>query len=1568
MKRIATYLLPLLIFSSFTYGTISDLDFLNFLANKLDQFNQKVKREFVYLMLDKPIYRPGESIWIAAWITEGNHLLPTKLSEKLYVDLINPKGTIEKTLTLPIIDGRSNGDFELSRNIAGGIYTIRGYTYFSKNSAQRDVFEKEITVQKVSSPRLLMKVDFEKKAYGANDEVVADFEIKNLKNQPIKEHLCDYKVYINGELLKKAKEKTDTSGKVKIKFQLPEKLNSTDGILNIQIDYKGEKESISRSIPILLTKITLQFHPEGGQILAGAQNNIAFKALNAHGKPADFEAILVEGNNKIKKINSFYHGYGAFNFVPSEEKTYKVKITKPKDIQQEFILPKAQKNIHTFRVISNKKNKLRLNLHTPSKDSIYIVASVRNKIYYSKKIASTSTAHDLNISTKDWPSGIARLSMFNKEKNIVAERLIYTGSRTPMRITIEPDKKQYSPNDSIYLKIKTEAHDGAPISAKLALKVIDNKLLTHADDRQDNILSYLLMSNELQETIEDPIFYFEKNKKKAWNALDYVLMCSNLRRLSWLEIINNKPHIGIYPDNTDILHGRIVDPETNKGIKTKIWLRESRPYSTYNIGRMAHLTTTKNGYFTFTNVDPNSPVTLYAKLKEGKRLKIITETEELLKEKDFLTYLTEPKNQQTEVTTPKAKIKNNPKVKHENINIQDNRQKKTIRSIRKQRTVKFRNSSHPLKRSNGLMMQNLEFDSYGCYIAPWIPPVWSGERIAPQNIINLNSTFQSNVLGINAINEPNLALDTYLKTGESATHPNGVPLLVIDDLPIIANESERYEILESLAPNDVKYISVLKDASATSLFGNLANNGAIIIHTKKKKINRYYIKKRNLKHSFFHKEIGLLKDRTEFSLRRRFDAFLESNSNKQNNIRTTLLWEPFLHTDAKGEAVLKFKNSNVISSFKIIAEGISSQGTPGRGEFEYHTQRPFSISAKTPPFVCISDTVRIPIILTNNTNEVISGQMNFSVGELLTPIENPVDSITLTANSQKVIPIEFCVKNTKGKASIEAGFKSLKYHEKIKHKLDIVPIGFPVQKDFSGQIVDRQFNLNIVSPLKRSLKMKFHVYTDVNNTIISATKGLLREPNGCFEQTSSANYPNLLVLDYLNTIKHKDPKTIEKATELIARGYKRLISFEVRGGGFDWFGRPPAHEALTAYGLMQFHDMKNVYPEVSDRLIQRTAQWLMSRRNGMGSFNQKKNGYDTFRPSNKEIINAYIVYALSETGYHDVQKEFEHSVLEEKKFKDSYLTALVANSAFNLGNTALGNRLLSALMEIQDTNGSWTGKSNSITRSQGKSLRIETTSLICLAMLKSTLYTKSSFSKTINFLYSSRSSYGRFGSTQGTVLALKAITEYSKKYYAKPEEGTFDIYIDDKKIAEKYYYSKLNNPQLLDSLEKLLPEGKHKLRIRFSKNSGCPPYTLGIHWRTKTQQSSNESPLRFSSQLSSNKASVSDVVRLTATLINTQSKPQPMSLMKIGIPGGLSPQPWQLKELRDKGLFDYYEIFDNYLVFYFREMSPNEKKEIKLDLKAEMAGSYEGAASSAYLYYTDEYKRWQEGMRIKIRN
>jgi len=86
----------------------------------------------------------------------------------------------------------------------------------------------------------------------------------------------------------------------------------------------------------------------------------------------------------------------------------------------------------------------------------------------------------------------------------------------------------------------------------------------------------------------------------------------------------------------------------------------------------------------------------------------------------------------------------------------------------------------------------------------------------------------------------------------------------------------------------------------------------------------------------------------------------------------------------------------------------------------------------------------------------------------------------------------------------------------------------------------------------------------------------------------------------------------------------------------------------------------------------------------------------------------------------------------------------------------------------------------------------------------------------------------------------------------------------------------------------------------------------------------------------------------------------------VGIPAGLNLQPWQLRELIDKELVDYYEIFDGNIVFHWTEMAANAVHEINLDLKADIPGTFIAPASSAYLYYDNEAVSWADGQKVNI--
>ena len=91
-------------------------------------YNKNFTQEKVYLHLDNNGYFPNEKIWFKAYVFKASTLLPTDMSKVLYVELVTPDGAVLDRKRLPIINGRTYGEFDLDYTFITGYYEIRAYT------------------------------------------------------------------------------------------------------------------------------------------------------------------------------------------------------------------------------------------------------------------------------------------------------------------------------------------------------------------------------------------------------------------------------------------------------------------------------------------------------------------------------------------------------------------------------------------------------------------------------------------------------------------------------------------------------------------------------------------------------------------------------------------------------------------------------------------------------------------------------------------------------------------------------------------------------------------------------------------------------------------------------------------------------------------------------------------------------------------------------------------------------------------------------------------------------------------------------------------------------------------------------------------------------------------------------------------------------------------------------------------------------------------------------------------------------------------------------------------------
>jgi len=1600
------FILLSIVFSGYTFLYTTDNDFIKELKDKLSVFNDKTSEDRVYLHLDKPLYKPGETIWFAAYLRNASDLKKSDKSDILYIELVNPKGNIEKSYKLRAKYGVAKGDILLEDHLPGGIYKVRAYTNWQKNDQNALLFEKEIQLQKIVYPNLLMKLEFKEKGFGPGDEVCADLSIRTLEDKPLAKHDFDYTISLAGTRYEEYKGITDPEGKAMIRFTLPKNLKTNDGLLNIIIDFDNNKESISRSIPILLNTLQFELYPEGGDLVSGLKSRIAFQALDEFGKPADVEGIITDKNNStIASFKSFHSGMGAFSFTPNNKTAYKVKITKPKGITQEFDFPDILNRGFILNA-SPDKGKVDLIIRSSFEEEVSIIGQIRGKIYYSDSFNAKIGDNRTTVNTTDLPAGVMQFTLFDKKGIERAERLVFVNNNKQLNIEISTDKEEYMPREKVKMTIQAFDERYLPMPAQLSVAVVDDKLVSLKNDKSGNILSKLLLEPDITGEVNEPSFYFDPEEEKANKALDYLLMTRGWRRFVWNEILSGRnPEINHRAERA-VISGIVTQNRSNKPLNDVRIVITKKNVSTY---------TDKNGRFFFSNLDVTFPAEIKCIYKGDIFYRTLWDYEE-----------------DVNIKIPGA-VQN-----HYMTGYGSGTLKGTIRDAETGEAIPMANVTVEI---NGNIITGAMTDFDGNYT---IKPVPAGRFNIKASYIGYHSVQQAGVfVSSGKITFINFHLNSALtELNEVEVIDYKVPLIEKDNTETGGTIRNNYfnrnsnrsvyrapkssdsdinktgtlittEEIEKIAGREVNNIVTTiagvysEDGEIGSIRGGRGEGNIIYIDGVKVRgtyrlpntaIEEISIKTGGI--SARYENDGSMPEKSNISSlsiwnsppeRKKMRQLSTSNNTefqstnyyrsrefpkivyksdkpveKRNDFRTTIFWAGDIELDKKGKAEIEFYNSDAVTTFRATVEGIAADGAPGRAEKTYFTQLPFSLTTKLPIVSVNGDKIIVPLTLRNNTESSINGKLNYRIPKGWNTTDPLPDKYTIGASDVTTLFLGFDVINLTGKDTFFVSFSGKGMEEGFTRNIEVVPQGFPCEYSFSGQQKEAEFEVNIKEPVGGSVSTRFVAYPTLVSNLAEGIESMLREPYGCFEQLSSTTYPNIMILQYLEEHECKNQKIKKQALNYLENGYRKLAAYESKTGGFDWYGKDPGNESLTAFGLMEFIDMKTVLPYINIKMIERTKEWLLSRKDGNGGFKNSRGKWG-YGLADDDVTNAYIVWALCEAGISGIDKELDHCYRKATDNNDPYQAGLVANSFFLMSNYKKGNELLDILTGKQNTDGSWDGKIHSITRSTGKSLKVETTSIIILAFLKSREPDMKVVNKAIEYIRSCRSAYGGFGSSQATVLALKAINEYSKYTKRIRESGAIAIYVDGKQVMKKNYEKDVEGAIIVEGWEKELPEGKHKIRIQYIDAKYPMPYSMGIKWNTFIPESDEKSDIRITTQLSSEEIRIGETVRMTINLNNITGKELPSPIAIIGIPAGLSLQPWQLKELSEKEIFDYYETGDNNIVLYFRYMKPNETKTINFDLKSEIPGEYQGQASYAYLYYTSEYKSWENGARIMIR-
>jgi hypothetical protein len=727
-----------------------------------------------------------------------------------------------------------------------------------------------------------------------------------------------------------------------------------------------------------------------------------------------------------------------------------------------------------------------------------------------------------------------------------------------------------------------------------------------------------------------------------------------------------------------------------------------------------------------------------------------------------------------------------------------------------------------------------------------------------------------------------------------------------------------------------------------------------------------------------------------FVVREYAHRHVDSPDHVRRDFTETVCWQPVLVL-ADGKGQVSFDLPDSVTRFEVVAWGHTLDGRLGAAKMEFASRLPFSVEPKVPTEVTHTDKVVIPVTVANGTDK--SRAVKLTAGATNLKLQGPANLDLAVGPEQRLRKLfTFTPAVAQGEARLTFNGRCDPFGlDSVERSFKVVAEGFPFNGSHSDLLEGTAQN-EVILPdnlIPGTLQVQAQVFPSTLADLQKGLEAMLREPGGCFEQTSSSNYPNVLILSYLKESDQALPKVEKRARQMLTNGYRLLTSYEcqapaeqVKRRGYEWFGgTAPPHEALTAYGLLEFRDMARVHP-VDQVMLERTRKYLLAQRDGSGGFKRNPRALDSFGAAPQHITNAYIVWALTEAGGNDdLEVELDALTKQAQTSKDPYFLALVGNSLINKARTRDGVDILKRLATMQQADGRLVATETSITHSGGRELEIETTALATLAWLKANRPAdfNDNVQKAVKWIGTQRGGFGGFGATQSTILALKALIAYTRENRRTAEAGELRLYVNDGKepVAVQAFAAGTKDAVVVRvPREDMLHKGKNTIRLEMTGKKNHFPYTLAWSYNTLKPANPEGCPVHLTAKLDRASASEGETVRLTATVENKTGKGQGMAVAILGLPGGLAlPEDMkQLKEmarLRDNdtkpGLISAWEVRGRELVLYWRDLAPDQKIDVSVDLICRIPGEYRGPASRAYLYYNSDRKFWTEPLSIAVR-
>ncbi|MBW7884547.1 MAG: hypothetical protein H3C34_18290 [Caldilineaceae bacterium] len=715
----------------------------------------------------------------------------------------------------------------------------------------------------------------------------------------------------------------------------------------------------------------------------------------------------------------------------------------------------------------------------------------------------------------------------------------------------------------------------------------------------------------------------------------------------------------------------------------------------------------------------------------------------------------------------------------------------------------------------------------------------------------------------------------------------------------------------------------------------------------------------------------------------------------------TLYWQPEVRTDEQGRAVLDVPIADSITTWRVSVLASDKQGNLGSAEMGLRVFQDFFVEPDLPRFLTVGDVVDVPVSVFNYLDEPQDVRLEVAAGTWFEFVDAPEQTLTVSAHEVVAAYLPIRVLSA-GQHELTITATGTAESDAVQRSVEVVPDGRPVNVAQSGRVVEQEsVTVEIPADLAGPAGVAVKIYPSAVSQVLEGLEGLLATPYGCFEQTTSVTYPNVMILRYLQATGQANPGLALQAEHLINLGYQRLLTFEVKSayGGFSLYGEPPPDAMLTAYGLQEFADMNTVL-FVDPALLGRMVDFLAGKQDRQGFWEPTHYGAPdaATERDNRVTATAYVVWAMADAGYADsravrngvryLQRELRSEIRRggtgtgtspsaggtaatapgtPPAQLSTYALALSANALAAAGEdpTPLLEQLLG--QGQRDARGLyWDAGRPTFLASWGEAATIETTALVGQALLRTGQHPAVA-QEIVESLIARRDPYGAFGTTQATVQTLKALLMASGEEPVTPLQVTISL---GEERRETLTVTDDNRDLLQMVRFDALEPGEHTITISTDGDHPVQYQVVASYytpWTTPVVDSGAPSSMRVEVIYDRTELAVNESVTAMAEVELLDSNGAGTLLVSLGIPPGFTPVTEDLDALVAGRQVERYEVSERAIILYLTNVDAGEVLRFTYRLQARIPVQVQTPASEAYDYYTPERRATDEPQRINVR-